>query len=197
MSKKSEVINEEVSNEEQINETPNAEETVNEEGNTEETNASEPEATEESELELLKNHVKEANDKYLRLYFRFENFRRRNSRERLELIQSAGADIIKEMLPIMDDFERAAISNKDAKDVTPVIEGFALIQNKLGNLLTNKGLTPMDTQVGADFDTDKHEAITNIPAPSPELSGKVVDIVEKGYLLNDKVIRYAKVVVGQ
>lgn len=197
MSKKSEVINEEVSNEEQINETPNAEETVNEEGNTEETNASEPEATEESELELLKNQVKEANDKYLRLYSDFENFRRRNSRERLELIQSAGADIIKEMLPIMDDFERAAISNKDAKDVTPVIEGFALIQNKLGNLLTNKGLTPMDTQVGADFDTDKHEAITNIPAPSPELSGKVVDIVEKGYLLNDKVIRYAKVVVGQ
>lgn len=197
MSKKPEVINEEVSNEEQINETPNAEETVNEEGNTEETNASEPEATEESELELLKNQVKEANDKYLRLYSDFENFRRRNSRERLELIQSAGADIIKEMLPIMDDFERAAISNKDAKDVTPVIEGFALIQNKLGNLLTNKGLTPMDTQVGADFDTDKHEAITNIPAPSPELSGKVVDIVEKGYLLNDKVIRYAKVVVGQ
>lgn len=150
-----------------------------------------------SEGEKLKEQLKEANDKYLRLYSDFENFRRRNNKERLELIQSAGSDVIKEMLPILDDFERAANSNTEAKEIDAVVEGFTLIQNKLNNILKTKGLTPMATQVGDDFDVDKHEAITNIPAPKPELKGKVVDIIEKGYLLNEKVIRYAKVVVGQ
>lgn len=145
----------------------------------------------------LELQLKESNDKYLRLYSDFENFRRRTSKERLDLLQSAGADIIRELLPVLDDFDRAANSNKDAKDIEAVIEGFSLIQNKLFNILSNKGLKPMNTEVGADFDTDKHEAITNIPAPSPELSGKVVDIVEKGFLHNEKVIRFAKVVVGQ
>lgn len=145
----------------------------------------------------LELQLKESNDKYLRLYSDFENFRRRTSKERLDLLQSAGADIIRELLPVLDDFDRAANSNKDAKDIEAVIEGFGLIQNKLFNILSNKGLKPMNTEVGADFDTDKHEAITNIPAPSPELSGKVVDIVEKGFLHNEKVIRFAKVVVGQ
>ncbi len=155
------------------------------------------EEQQEDEITLLKKQLQEANDKYLRLYSDFENFRRRNSKEKLDLMQNAGSELVKELLPVVDDFERANASNLEAKEIDAIKEGFELIYNKLSNTLKNKGLKPMATEAGDDFDTDKHEAITNIPAPKPELKGKVVDIIEKGYLFNDKVLRYAKVVVGQ
>lgn len=138
----------------------------------------------------------ELNDKYLRLYSDFDNFRKRNMKEKADLISNAGAGVIKDLLPILDDFERAIKSNENTEDSNGLKEGFELISNKLTNILTAKGLKPMESQA-TPFDADLHEAITNIPAPSEELKGKVVDVIENGYYLNDKVLRYAKVVVGQ
>ncbi|MGB0165686.1 MAG: nucleotide exchange factor GrpE [Luteibaculum sp.] len=199
MSKKS--SQEDVLNEEQQakNQATQEEQDMNAEENQSEDLSAEltKEEEQQDEIELLKRQIEEVNDKYLRLYSDFENFRRRTSKERIELFQSAGSDLIKELLPVMDDFDRAINSNKEIMEADAIKEGFELIQNKMRNILTQKGLKPMNTEVGADFDTDKHEAITNIPAPKPELKGKVVDIVEKGYMFNEKVIRYAKVVVGQ
>lgn len=136
------------------------------------------------------------NDKYLRLYSDFDNFRKRTIKEKSDLISSASSRVIKDLLPILDDFERAIQSNQETEDVEGLKEGFQLIFNKMQNILSSKGLKPMDSK-GTPFDMDLHEAITNIPAPSEEEKGKVVDVVEKGYYLNDKVLRYAKVVVGQ
>ncbi len=136
------------------------------------------------------------NDKYLRLYSDFDNFRKRTSKEKLDLIKTAGEDIYKSLLPVIDDFERAIKATQDVQDNDPVKEGILLIYNKLKNTLTAKGLEAFES-IGKPFDADQHEAITNIPAPSEELKGKVVDEIEKGYLLNGKVIRYAKVIVGQ
>ncbi len=138
----------------------------------------------------------ELNDKYLRLYSDFDNFRKRTLKEKIESSKYASADIIIKLLPVVDDFERAM----KAFDATPdagqaARDGMVLIYNKFISVLQQQGLAPMRT-AGESFDTDFHEAITNIPAPTPELKGKVVDEVEKGYLLNGKVIRYAKVVVG-
>ena len=136
----------------------------------------------------------EMKDKYLRLYSEFENFRRRTSREKFELIQSANEQVIQALLPALDDFERA--EKAVAGSGNEVTEGFILIQSKLKKILDQFGLKPMSIGPGSDFDADTQEAITQIPAPEAKLKGKVVDVVEKGYLLNDKVIRYAKVVVG-
>jgi molecular chaperone GrpE len=147
------------------------------------------------ELEKYKAEAKEANDKYLRLYAEFDNFRRRTSKERIDLLQTAGKDVIVSMLPVIDDFERALKSMETATDVDAVKEGINLVNNKLKNILQQQGLKSMDAK-GQVFDADIHEAITNIPAPTDELKGKVIDEVEKGYYLNDKVIRFAKVVVG-
>jgi len=144
--------------------------------------------------EKLKEELKQANDKYLRLYAEFDNFRRRTTKERVELLQTAGKEVITAMLPVLDDFDRALKAMETATDVIPVKEGVALVQNKLKHILTSKGLKEMTTK-GETFDADIHEAITNIPA-GDEQKGKVVDELEKGYLLNDKVIRFAKVVVG-
>ncbi|OCX54786.1 nucleotide exchange factor GrpE [Mucilaginibacter sp. PPCGB 2223] len=144
--------------------------------------------------EKLKEELKEANDKYVRLYAEFDNFRRRTTKERTELLQTAGKEVIVSMLPVLDDFERALKAMETATDVIPVKEGVALIQNKLKHILTAKGLKEMSTK-GQPFDAEVHEAITNIPA-GDEQKGKVVDELEKGYFLNDKVIRFAKVVVG-
>lgn len=137
----------------------------------------------------------EANDKYLRLYSEFDNYRKRTSRERIDLLKTAGEDVIKSLLPILDDFERAVKSNETATDIAAVNEGVKLVQQKFRNLLLQKGLEPMNT-VGQPFDTDMHEALTNIPAPSEDMKGKVVDELEKGYTLGGKVIRFAKVIVG-
>lgn len=136
------------------------------------------------------------NDKYLRLYSEFDNYRKRTNKEKIELISTASAGVLKDMLSVMDDFERAIANNENSDDVSAVKDGFKLIHHKLRNLLEGKGLKQMDAKHQA-FDSDLHEAIANVPAPSEDLKGKIIDDVEKGYYLNDKVIRFAKVVVGQ
>ncbi|HVW97373.1 MAG TPA: nucleotide exchange factor GrpE [Mucilaginibacter sp.] len=148
-----------------------------------------------SPVEALKEELSLANDKYLRLYAEFDNFRRRTIKEREEARKMEGKDVILSLLPVLDDFERALKAMENATDVAPVKEGVLLIQNKLKNALTKNGLKEMES-IGAAFDPDLQEAITNIPAPSEEMKGKVVDEMEKGYFLNDKVVRFAKVIVG-
>jgi len=148
------------------------------------------------ELEKTQFELQEMKDKYLRLVAEFDNFRKRNARERVELIQTAGKDIITSLLDVLDDSERAQKQLESGSDIKTQQEGVILVFNKLRNLLTAKGLRSMQS-IGQDFDADKHEAITEIPAPSGDLKGKVVDEVQKGYYLNDKIIRYAKVVVGK
>jgi molecular chaperone GrpE len=145
------------------------------------------------ELQKLKEELAGSKDKFIRLYSEFENFRRRTAKEKLEMIQGANEQLIKSLLPVADDFERAEKSFKEKSDSDA--EGFFLIQNKFKKILELYGVKPMDVQTASDFDTDMHEAITQIPGPE-NLKGKVVDVVEKGYLLNEKVIRFAKVVVG-
>ncbi|MCO4294175.1 nucleotide exchange factor GrpE [Solitalea sp. MAHUQ-68] len=143
---------------------------------------------------VLKDELDLANEKYLRLYAEFDNFRRRTSKERVELIQTAGKDVIKSMLPVMDDFDRALKSFEGRED-DAVLEGIKLIANKFKNTLLQQGVKEMEA-IGQPFDAELHEAITNIPAPTDDMKGKIIDVVEKGYFLQDKVIRYAKVVVG-
>ncbi|CAN5428995.1 nucleotide exchange factor GrpE [soil metagenome] len=149
----------------------------------------------DNQLAELKAKVDETNDKYLRLYSEFDNFRKRTAKEKVELMQSAGEDVFKSILPVLDDFERAIKSNSETTDVKAVNDGVNLIFNKLKSSLSQKGLSEMNT-VGETFDADIHEAITNIPAPSDDLKGKVVEELEKGYSLNGKIIRFAKVVIG-
>lgn len=136
------------------------------------------------------------NDKYLRLYSEFENFRRRTAKERIELIGTATSEVIVAMLPVLDDFERAIAANETNEDLEAVKEGFTLIHQKMNRILEQRGLKPMKA-LHESFDPEFHEAVTNMDAPSKKLIGKNVDILEPGYLLNDKVIRYAKVVVGK
>ncbi|HTD41395.1 MAG TPA: nucleotide exchange factor GrpE [Mucilaginibacter sp.] len=145
--------------------------------------------------ELIKQELSIANDRYLRLYAEFDNFRRRTAKEREEARKTEGKDVIVALLPVLDDFDRAIRSMENSTDVTAVKEGVVLIQNKLKNVLSQKGLKEMQA-IGTAFDPEIHEAITNIPAPSDDLKGKVVDEMEKGYYLNDKVARFAKVIVG-
>jgi molecular chaperone GrpE len=142
----------------------------------------------------LQGELAESKDKYIRLYSEFENFRRRTAKEKIEMIQSANEQLIKALLPVADDFERAEKSFRDKTDKDS--EGFTLIQNKFRKVLEQYGVKVMNIERGADFNADLHEAITQIPAPDESLKGKIVDVVEKGYLLNEKVIRYAKVVIG-
>lgn len=156
----------------------------------------EKEATPElTETEVLTNEVTELKDKYLRLYSEFDNFRKRTSKERLELIKTASEDVIKSTLPTLDDFERAMKSLGDDESHKAAKEGMEIIYNKLVKTLEAKGLKAM-VAVGEVFDVELHEAITQIPAPSDKLKGKNIDEVEKGYFLHDKVIRFAKVVTG-
>lgn len=142
----------------------------------------------------LQDDLSEARDKYVRLYAEFDNHRRRTAKEKLEMIQSANERLIVELLPVIDDFERAekALTNKDNKE----LEGFLLIQTKLRKIIEQYGVKPMETPLETAFDPDLHEAVTQIPAPNEKLKGKIVDTIEKGYILNEKVIRYAKVVIG-
>ncbi|MTI22142.1 nucleotide exchange factor GrpE [Fulvivirga sp. RKSG066] len=168
-----------------------------EEETEEEATDNEEMSEEESEISRLQDELSESKDKYLRLYSEFENFRRRTSKEKLDMVQTANAELMADLIPILDDFERAmkTLGEKDA-DLKAAKDGVQLIQNKFSKALERKGLTPMDSKEGMDFDPEIHEAITQIPAPKPKLKGKVVDVIEKGYLLKDKVIRYAKVVIG-
>jgi molecular chaperone GrpE len=150
---------------------------------------------EENPVELLKAELNVANDKFLRLYSDFENHKKRTFKERMDLMKSAGADVITSLLPVLDDLERAVRSMENNKDVESLKEGVVLIQNKLRNILTQKGLQAIDS-LNKPFDTDLHEAVTNIPVEDEAKKGLVADELEKGYMLNDKVIRHAKVVVG-
>jgi molecular chaperone GrpE len=140
--------------------------------------------------------IEELNDKYLRLAAEYDNYRRRTLKEKMELAKSAGEDILINILPVMDDFERGLASIDKAKEVDAIKEGVLLIYNKFKEFLKQRGVKEIEAKE-KEFDTDLHEAVTKIPAPSEELKGKVVDVIEKGYLLNDKVIRYAKVVIGE
>jgi molecular chaperone GrpE len=149
----------------------------------------------DSESDKLKEEIQESKDRYLRLAAEFDNFKRRTARERIDLIQSAGKDIIKELLDVLDDSERAQKQLEQTDDLEQSREGVKLVFNKLRTLLQSKGLKAMEA-VGVEFNPDLHEAITEIPAPTPELQGKVVDQVTRGYYLNDKILRHAKVVVG-
>lgn len=159
------------------------------------THLNEP-VTEEPELEKLKSEVNESKDRYLRLVAEFDNFKRRNARERIELIQTAGKDVIADLLEVLDDCDRAQKQVEASDDVAANREGVILVFNKLRNILQAKGLKSMDAY-GTDFNADLHEALTEIPAATEELKGKVVDEVLKGYYLNDKLIRHAKVIVGK
>ncbi|MCW3125295.1 MAG: nucleotide exchange factor GrpE [Bacteroidetes bacterium] len=150
----------------------------------------------DEEIISLKKQLDEYKDKHLRLYADFDNFKKRNAKERLELILTAGKDVIMELLPIIDDFERALKSAETTKDVEAVKEGMNLIYQKLVRNMEAKGLKAIEAK-GKDFNVEQHEAITEIPAPTPDMVGKVIDEVEKGYYLNDKLIRFAKVVVGK
>ncbi|HCQ29846.1 MAG TPA: nucleotide exchange factor GrpE [Flavobacteriales bacterium] len=148
-------------------------------------------------LNEAKEKVNELNDKFLRLYSEFDNYRKRTQKEKADLHKSAGEDVIKSLLPVLDDFERAMKAMDENDDPQHVKEGVKLIYNKLLNTLKQKGLEPMEDATGKEFNVEEHEAITRIPAPSEDMKGKVIDQVERGYKLNGKVIRYAKVVVGQ
>ena len=142
------------------------------------------------------DQLKDINDKYLRLYSEFDNYRKRTIKERSELIKTAAEEVFKAILPVMDDLERAIKANEGVKDPQVIKEGLLLISNKLKNAVQQKGLTAFETQ-GESFNPDTMEAITHMPAARDEEKGKVLDEVEKGYKLGDKVIRFAKVVVGQ
>lgn len=151
---------------------------------------------EESDLEKLKSELDEAKDKYLRKVAEFENFKRRNAKERLDMIQTAGRDVIGDMLSVLDDFERAENQVESGTDPETANKGMLLVVNKLRNTLTSRGVKAMET-LHLDFDPDLHEAVTEIPTDKPELKGKIVDELQKGYYMNDKIIRHAKVVVGK
>jgi len=151
---------------------------------------------ERSVEEKLLAQVAELNDRYLRLYSEFDNYRKRTLKEKIEQSKSAAAEVITKLLPVLDDFERAIKAFETAGDANDALkDGLILIFNKFLSTLTQQGLEQMRT-LGETFDTDFHEAITNIPAPDPAMKGKIIDEVEKGYLLGGKVIRYARVVVG-
>ncbi|WEK36251.1 MAG: nucleotide exchange factor GrpE [Candidatus Pseudobacter hemicellulosilyticus] len=150
----------------------------------------------EDETEKLKAEIQELKDKYLRQAAEFDNFRRRTAKERMELIQTAGKDVISSLLDVMDDCDRAEKQLQAAGDNAAAQEGIQLVFNKLRSTLQARGLKAMSA-IGAEFNPDLHEAITEIPAPAPDMQGKVVDEVVKGYTLNDKIIRFAKVVVGK
>ena len=195
-SKKKKNINEDQPVEENANEQVN---TQNDQPNAEiDENAVSPEQEIVPELsveEKLQQDNAALNDKYLRLFAEFDNYKRRTQKERVELLQTAGKDVVVSLLPVLDDFDRALKATENATEVNAIREGIMLVQTKLKSILTQKGLKEMES-LNTPFDTDIHEAITKIPAPTDDLKGKVVDELEKGYTLNDKVIRFAKVVVG-
>jgi molecular chaperone GrpE len=140
--------------------------------------------------------IQQEKDKYLRLFAEFENYKKRTSKERIELFKTASQELMTSLLPIMDDFDRGLTEIKKVKD-KELLKGMQLINDKFKNTLTQKGLTEIEVNKGDVFDAEIHEAITQIPAPSDKLKGKVIDAVEKGYKLGDKIIRYPKVVIGQ
>jgi len=147
-------------------------------------------------LEEIKESLENEKDKYLRLFAEFENFKKRTSKERIELFKTAGQDVISSLLPVLDDFDRAISQlnqNKSGKD----FEGFILIKNKFLEIMKSNGLIDIETQIGDNFDAEVHEAISQIPAIDKNQKGKIIDVIEKGFQLGEKIIRYPKVVVGK
>jgi molecular chaperone GrpE len=150
----------------------------------------------EEKIKKLQAELDEAKDKHLRLIAEFDNFRRRNAKERIELVQTAGKDIIQSLLVVLDDVDRASKQLETTTDLGVLKEGISLVFNKFRAIMQQKGLKEMEAK-NLEFDADLHEAITEIPAPNAKMVGKVIDVVESGYYLNDKLIRHAKVVVGK
>ena len=179
---------EEMLNEEQIQEEPTQEEEAEE--------AEEKEEEEEKKEPTAEEKLAELQDRYLRLTAEYDNFRKRTLKEKIDLQRSANENLLNALLPVADDFDRGLQSVDEAKDIEAVKEGLKLISGKFQGFLTQQGVKEIEAKNKA-FDTDVHEAITKIPAPSKKLKGKVVDVVQKGYMLNDKVLRYAKVVIGE
>ncbi|SEA55770.1 nucleotide exchange factor GrpE [Psychroflexus halocasei] len=149
-----------------------------------------------SKEEQLEESLNAEKDRYLRLFAEFENYKRRTSKERIELFKTAGEEVMQALLPILDDFDRALVELKKSKD-TESFSGVELISNKFRETLRSKGLEPIAVKSGDIFDADLHEAVTQIPAPSDDLKGKIIDLIEKGYTLGEKIIRYPKVVTGK
>ncbi|PIE49585.1 MAG: nucleotide exchange factor GrpE [Flavobacteriales bacterium] len=157
------------------------------------TDSKEPEQPEEPTTEEL---IQKEKDRYLRLFAEFENYKKRTSRERIEMFKTANEELMTVLLPVLDDFDRGLAEIGKAKDIN-LLKGMELINSKLKNILQQKGLSQMEVKEGDTFDAEIHEAITQIPAPSKKLKGKIIDITERGYKLGDKIIRYPKVVIGQ
>ena len=153
------------------------------------------ETVEISEEERLKEELEKGKDKYLRLFAEFENYKRRTSKERIDLFKTANSELMISLLPVLDDFDRGMSEIEKSEDKA-LVEGVKLIQDKFKSILVQKNLTEVEVAQGSDFDSDVHEAITQIPAPSDDLKGKIIDVVEKGYQLGDKIIRFPKVVLG-
>ncbi|MFD1063418.1 nucleotide exchange factor GrpE [Winogradskyella litorisediminis] len=147
--------------------------------------------------EKLQNQLAEEKDKFMRLFAEFENYKKRTTKERFDLFKTASQDVMVSMLPVLDDFERALMHIEEDKEAEELRKGVLLIYNKLINTLEQKGLSKIEVKKGDDFNADNHEAVTQIPAPSDDLKGKIIDVVEKGYKLGEKVIRFPKVVIGQ
>ena len=178
------------------NETPETREEETPSAENEESNAKETPEVELSREEQLQQELDAKDNKYLRLFAEFENYKRRTSKERVELFKTASQDVMQSMLPVLDDFDRAMLEVKKSSDDS-LVQGIELINNKLRETLKNKGLEVLPVKAGDVFDSELHEAITQIAAPSEDMKGKIVDVVEKGYTLGDKIIRYPKVVTGK
>ncbi len=183
-----ETTNQDVISEDETNKTKSNNETSKEE----KTESFEEKPKEET----IEEKYNTLNDKYLRLSAEFDNYRKRTLKERMELIKNAGEDILINFLPVIDNLDRAKKSVDDAKDIEGVKQGVELIYNNLKDFLSQRGIKEIQA-TGSEFDTDLHEAITKIPAPEESMKDKVIDVIEKGYKLHDKVIRYAKVVIGE
>lgn len=154
--------------------------------------------TETVKIQLLETQLKEEKNKFLRLFAEFENYKKRTQKERVDLFRTANQEVLRSMLPVCDDFERAIENIRKTTEIDKnFIEGIELIQHKLYSTLESKGLSKIKIKESDDFNTDFHEAVTQIPAPDKSLKGKIIDVIEPGYTLNDKVIRFAKVVVGK
>jgi len=182
MSKKEDLKEEEITATEELNQTTDNQETVDE--------VAKDEPTSEELIKIEK-------DKFLRLFAEFENYKKRTTRERIELFKTAGQEVMTSLLPVVDDFERALSHIDDDKEAEELRKGVLLIYQKFYQTLEQKGLSKIETNPGDTFDAEFHEAITQIPAPTDDLKGKVIDCIEKGYKLGDKIIRYPKVVIGQ
>ncbi|NOY48575.1 Heat shock protein GrpE [hydrothermal vent metagenome] len=150
-----------------------------------------------SEEEKLQDELQKEKDKFLRLFAEFENYKKRTTRERIELFKTASEDVIKSLLPVLDDFERALNHIEEDKEAEDLRKGVLLIYKKMLTSLEQKGLSQIKVKKGDVFNADNHEAVTQIPAPSKKLKGKIIDVIEKGYALGDKVIRFPKVIIGQ